>query len=125
MNVNNFIKGIFRGSEDLDKSIYQEFLVKQLILRDYLSIERTILANESTFLAYIRTSLTISVVGVTLFQLSQSNEAFQYIGIVLALSGVYIFLAGSVRTVIMRKKINKFLEKRQEVETITDAGKLT
>src|SRR3989344_6615931 len=114
MNVNNFIKGIFRGSEDLDKSIYQEFLVKQLILRDYLSIERTILANESTFLAYIRTSLTISVVGVTLFQLSQSNEAFQYIGIVLALSGVYIFLAGSVRTVIMRKKINKFLEKRQE-----------
>ena len=125
MNVNNFIKGIFRGSEDLDKPIYQEFLVKQLILRAYLSIERTILANESTFLAYIRTSLTISVVGVTLFQLSQSNEAFQYIGIVLALSGVYIFLAGSVRTVIMRKKINKFLEKRQEVETITDAGKLT
>ncbi len=104
----------------MDNAVYQEFMLKQLILRDYLSIERTVLANESTFLAYIRTSLTIAVVGVTLFQLSSNHPTFQYIGIVLALSGLYIFLVGSVRTVMMRNKINKFLQKRKEVEKITE-----
>lgn len=39
---------------------------KELILRDYLAVDRTLLANESALLSYTRTSLTMLVAGVTL-----------------------------------------------------------
>ena len=114
----NFYKKAFTKNEDLDPELYKEFIAKELILRDYLAIERTILTNEGTFLAYIRTCLTVVVVGVTLFQLSPNNEKLQYLGIVLALLGIFIFLYGSVQSVKMKHKINKFLRRRKEVETV-------
>lgn len=39
---------------------------KDLVLREYLAIERTKLANETTLLAYIRTGLYFLVAGSTL-----------------------------------------------------------
>ncbi len=42
---------------------------KELILRDYLAVDRTLLSNETAFLSYIRTSLTMLVAGVTLMHL--------------------------------------------------------
>lgn len=110
----NFYKQVFKNNEQLDKKIQDEFLTKELILRDYLAIERTILTNEATFLAYIRTSLTIVVVGATLFHLSPENVFFQYIGIFIALFGFYVFILGLGRSVKMKIKINKFLEKKDK-----------
>ena len=117
MNI-NFVKDIFKNDEDLDPNVYKDFLAKQLILRDYLSIERTILTNESTFLAYVRTGLTIIVVGITGFKLSTGNALFEWIGIILALSGVLTLIIGISKTVQMRHKIHKFLKKREEIEKI-------
>lgn len=114
----NFYKKAFKKNEELDPKLYKEFIAKELILRDYLAIERTILTNEATFLAYIRTCLTVIVVGVTLFHLSPNNENLQYLGIVVALFGVFIFVYGSIQSVKMKHKINKFLRKRKEAETI-------
>ena len=111
-----FYKKAFKKNEELDPKLYKEFIAKELILRDYLAIERTILTNEGTFLAYIRTALTVSVVGITLFQLSPNNEELQYLGIVVALFGVFLFIYGSVQSAKMKHKINKFLRKRNEVE---------
>jgi putative membrane protein len=85
-------------------------------LRDYLAIERTILTNEGTVLAYIRTSLTIAVVGVTILNLYPENRNLQTIGIALASTAVIIFSVGLIRTLRMRKKINRFLKHREEVE---------
>ena len=118
MNI-NFVKDIFRNNDELDPLIYKEFFAKQLILRDYLAIERTILTNEATFLAYIRTSLTIIVVGVTVFKLSLGNATFQNLGVVLTVVGILIMIIGSTRTIQMRNKINKFLEKRTEVDPMS------
>ena len=118
MNI-NFVKDIFRNNDELDPLIYKEFFAKQLILRDYLAIERTILTNEATFLAYIRTSLTIIVVGVTVFKLSLGNATFQNLGVVLTVVGILIMIIGSTRTIQMRNKINKFLEKRTEADPMS------
>ncbi len=116
MNL-NFYNSLFKdNNKEIDEKFYQEFLAKQLILRDYLAIERTILTNEGTFLAYIRTSLTIAVVGVTILNLYPENTTLQYIGGALSLIAIFIFISGLVRTLRMRNKINKFLEIRNSEE---------
>lgn len=115
MNI-HFYRKFFKSGEKLDDDVYHSFFTKQLILRDYLAIERTILTNDSTFLAYIRTSLTIIVVGVTLFHLYPDNTTLQYASIVLVLLGIFIFITGARTTITMRNKINEFLKKREEVE---------
>jgi putative membrane protein len=112
----NFYKEMLGAySKTNDEELYKEFSAKDLILRDYLAIERTILTNEATFLAYIRTSLTVVVVGVTLFHISQ-NPFLQYVGIGFVLFGFYIFFRGSVRSSRMKIKIDRFLEKKKQVE---------
>ena len=52
----------------MKKSSYSEYSREQLLLRDMLSLDRTILSNERNLLAHIRTSLAILVGGVTLIQ---------------------------------------------------------
>ncbi len=46
---------------------------KSLILRDYLAIDRTILANETSYMSYIRTSLTLIAAGATLLKFFSSD----------------------------------------------------
>jgi putative membrane protein len=41
---------------------------EEMILRDYLAVDRTILANENSFMSYIRTALTLIAVGVSLIK---------------------------------------------------------
>lgn len=45
----------------------------ELILRDYLAIDRTVLANERTILAYLRTSLTFLIVGLSFLKFFDSR----------------------------------------------------
>ncbi|HNW50213.1 MAG TPA: DUF202 domain-containing protein [Prolixibacteraceae bacterium] len=48
----------------------QPFDIKEnIILRDYLALERTKLANERTLFSYIRTSLYLLLAGMTILQL--------------------------------------------------------
>lgn len=63
---------------------------EEIILRDYLAMERTKLANERTLLSYIRTSLYLLIGGIALLQL----EGFDDLKIVgrLALVLTVIFL---------------------------------
>jgi putative membrane protein len=44
---------------------YERFQREELILRDELAIDRTILANERTVLTYFCSALTLVIVGVT------------------------------------------------------------
>lgn len=41
---------------------------EEMILRDYLAVDRTILANEASFMSYIRTSLTLIAVGASMIK---------------------------------------------------------
>lgn len=50
-----------------------------MILRDYLAIDRTLLANETSFMSYVRTSLTLIAAGATLIKFFDS-EYMQALG---------------------------------------------
>ena len=77
---------------------------KDLILREYLAIERTRLANETTMLAYVRTGLYFLVAGSTLGELIHSNF-WKVAGIPLIGVGVVIVSLGMVRYFRLRKSI--------------------
>jgi len=68
----------------------------QLILRDHLAIDRTVLANERTFLAYIRTALTLFVVGASLIKFFDSLPA-TVVGWVFIPIGLAVFAFGISR----------------------------
>jgi putative membrane protein len=82
---------------------------KDLILREYLAIERTRLANETTFLAYIRTGLYFMVAGSTLGYVIQTSF-WKIAGTPLVVIGLLIMLAGVFRYRFVKKAINKSKE---------------
>ncbi|MBP6550965.1 MAG: DUF202 domain-containing protein [Flavobacterium sp.] len=49
---------------------------KDLILRERLALQRTILANQSTFLAFLRTSMYFFVAGLSLESLLKIDNGF-------------------------------------------------
>jgi putative membrane protein len=77
---------------------------KDLVLREYLAIERTKLANETTLLAYIRTGLYFLVAGSTLGHLI-ATEFWRLVGPPLIVVGLIIMLLGFIRYLRLRKSI--------------------
>ncbi len=85
---------------------YDKFAGEQLILRDELAIDRTILANERTLMSYARTGLALAVGGFTFLHFPDM-VTLQVFGLVLIPVGLAITTAGYVRYVKMRDSINK------------------
>lgn len=76
---------------------YKNFPKKDLILRDHLAIDRTILSNESTLLAYIRTSLAMVAAGAALIHfflelwIKITGGIFIIIGVIILIVGYFRF----------------------------------
>jgi putative membrane protein len=66
---------------------------KDLILRERLALQRTILANQSTFLAFLRTSMYFFVAGLSLESLFKIDNSFM-IEWFLFISSIVIFCIG-------------------------------
>ncbi len=64
-------------SEDTYNSYIED--KEEMILRDYLAIDRTIMANEAAFMSYIRTALTLIAAGATLIKFTD-NPFTQVVG---------------------------------------------
>ena len=86
---------------------YEENL-EEMILRDYLALDRTKLANERTLLSYIRAFIYFIVSGVGFIELTD-NPVYTYIGIALA-SVSPVFLAVGVYRFLKLKKALKKLD---------------
>lgn len=56
----------------MTQGFYIQFKKEELILRDYLAADRTVLANERTFMAYIRTTIALAATGGTLIHFFDS-----------------------------------------------------
>jgi inner membrane protein YidH len=69
---------------------------QEMILRDHLAVDRTIMANETSFLAYIRTALTLAVAGVTLLKLF-GDVYTSIIGWVFLGLSALLFINGAIR----------------------------
>jgi putative membrane protein len=78
---------------------------KDLVLREFLAIERTKMANETTLLAYIRTGLYFLVAGSTLGHIV-GTTFWKVAGGPLIAIGVGVVMAGIIRF----KKVNKAIE---------------
>lgn len=92
---------------------------EQMILRDYLAVDRTMMANETAFLSYVRTSLTLIAGGVTLIKFF--NDPFmQALGWGFIVVGGWLALNGYNRF----RQVDEVLHKVKG-ETIGRAKKLS
>ena len=76
-----------------------------LILRDHLAIDRTVLANQNTFLAYLRTALTLFVVGLTFVRFFD-HRVIVIIGWAFVPLGIATFFVGLLRYNRLRKVLD-------------------
>jgi putative membrane protein len=74
---------------------YQTYIQdhKGMILRDYLAIDRTLLANETSFMSYVRTALTLIAAGATLIKFFDS-EFMQVLGWMFVVVGGWLSIHG-------------------------------
>ena len=86
----------FERKRNTAAAFYSRFDSEQMILRDHLAADRTTLANQNTFLAYIRTALTLFVAGVTFVRFFDM-PLVEIIGWVFVPVGVATFLVGLIR----------------------------
>jgi len=89
-----YFKNLLTETESED--FYKDFITEEFILRDQLAIDRTILANEVTFLAYIRTGLAVVAAGGTLIHFASILFAY-LIGTILLVGGLVVFFVGVSR----------------------------
>jgi putative membrane protein len=78
----------------MKKGCYSDVNLDDLILRDHLASDRTMLANERTLLAYIRTSLTLLAAGVTVAKFFGAKPFYYYAGWTLCILGVVFLIWG-------------------------------
>lgn len=90
---------------------------KDLVLREYLAIERTRMANETTLLSYIRTGLYFLVAGWTLGPIVDSTF-WHIIGTPLIVVGLIIMVLGIGRYLRVRRAIE---ESRKNVGNSSEA----
>ena len=84
---------------------------KDLILREKLALQRTILANQSTFLSFLRTSMYFLMAGLSLTNLLLiENGLFIEIGLFVA--SFIIFVLGKFNFFKHRKSI---LENKKQI----------
>ncbi|MBP7642132.1 MAG: DUF202 domain-containing protein [Saprospiraceae bacterium] len=91
----------------------------EIILRDYLALERTKLANERTLLSYIRSSLYLLLGGIAIIQLN-GFESIKFLGylslgltIILVIIGVYRFRKLNKQLRIYYLQIESMIEKNK------------
>jgi putative membrane protein len=99
------LRSFFFHKKDSASKKSQENHAHVLILRDYLAVDRTKLANDRAFLAHIGTGLTVLTAGVSGFNLF-SNLLMRSISMMLVCTGVTIVIVGAVRYQRMQKKLD-------------------
>lgn len=77
---------------------------KDLILREKLALQRTVLANQSTLLSFLRTSLYFSIAALSLHNLLKIENSL-YLEITLYAISILLFFLGGINFLIHRKRI--------------------
>ena len=79
---------------------------QEVILRDYLAIERTRLANERTLLSYIRSSLYLLLGGIAFLQL-EIFPNFKYLAFISLFFSILFLVIGVYRFALLKKSLKK------------------
>jgi len=89
---------------------------EQIILRDYLALERTKLANERTLLSYIRSSLYLLIGGLALLKI-EDFERIDYLGYLSLILTVLFLIIGIYR---FRKLNNQLIIYYNQIKAIEE-----
>lgn len=87
--------------------IYNRFEPAELQLRDELAIDRTRLANERTYLAYIRSALALLIAGSTIIHYAD-NSWFMLIGVACLPLGIVFAIVGTRRFLRLHRALRHF-----------------
>lgn len=79
---------------------------KDLILRENLALQRTILANQTTFLSFLRTSMYFLVAGLSIKNLFEVEGGIIY-QVLFYIVSATILILGIVNYLNQNKKINE------------------
>lgn len=90
--------------------IPEKKLNKDLILRERLALQRTNLANQTTFLAFLRTALYFCIAGISIESILQI-EFKNYVEIIFYIISALLFVVGIVnyfkqKNIILKNKAN-------------------
>jgi putative membrane protein len=88
---------------------------EEIILRDFLALQRTKLANERTLFAYIRTSLYLILAGMTLIQLRELGS-IQWIGILSIILSILFLVTGILRYIKLNRQLKHYYTNRDELD---------
>lgn len=90
---------------------------EKIILRDYMAMERTRLANERTFMSYIRTALFFLTGGLTILEFKTERHldwlAYLAIGI-----SIIMIITGISRYFILSTRLRKYYLQIKEEEKL-------
>ena len=92
---------------------------ERMILRDYLAVDRTIMTNETSFMSYVRTALTLIAAGATLLKFFDTDAFTQITGWVFIVVGGWLSIHGYIKF----QKTDQILRKVKG-ETVHRAAKL-
>jgi len=79
---------------------------QKVILRDYLAIERTRLANERTLLSYIRSSLYLLLGSIAFYQLKEFSN-FEYLALTAVIFSAVFFFIGVYRFSLLKRSLKR------------------
>jgi putative membrane protein len=89
---------------------YSKINPDDMILRDHLAFDRTILANERTLLAYLRTAIALLASGATLWKVFSEERTMIVLGAILLSLGGLAALAGIWRFVSVSRRLSATYE---------------
>ena len=72
---------------------YDRFKKRELILRDELAIDRTLLANKSTLLSFMQLSISLTIAGISIIHFAM-EEWFRSIGVLCVPTGLVVGILG-------------------------------
>ncbi|MCH8553903.1 MAG: DUF202 domain-containing protein [Schleiferiaceae bacterium] len=82
---------------------------EKIILRDYLALERTRLANERTLLSYLRASVYMILGGITFLQLEDFQDS-RWIGLLTLVVSVITALFGLFRYFQIKTRLKNYYQ---------------
>jgi putative membrane protein len=95
---------------------YRDVNPEQMILRDHLAHDRTVLANERTLLAYVRTAIAILAGGGTLLKVFPEIRYLHILGGVLLVLGGLVLVLGMWRFVTVACRLRRVYRKSEAAE---------
>jgi len=84
-----------------------------MIMRDYLALDRTILANRRTLLSYLRTSIGLIAGGVEMVKLL-TDAVTNIIGYAFIIASIPILIVGLIEFFKMRRALTSIVKSEEK-----------